>query len=128
MEDPTYYRTEREKQAGWRFSPFAISHSLYTNGDGTGVCMIHNRYGVVCLIRNAGDTDVETYRIKRTTWEANVRGGVSEAALAANIRATHTAISVANGYVDYMDVYHCNKLNTDRYVCSAFQPDWKKGR
>ena len=128
MEDPTYKRTDREIQASWRFTPFAISHSLYTNGDATGVCMISNEYGVVCLIRNAGDTGVETYRLTRAQWASVATSGITEATLAANIRSTYTAISTANGYVDYMDVYHCNKLNTDRYVCSAFQPDWKKGR
>ena len=128
IRDPTYKKTTYEQHAEWRYSEFAISHSLTTNGADTGVCMISNKYGTVCLLRDAGDTDMVTYRLSRNQWAAAAAGNPTEATLAANIKASGAGMSVAAGSVDWMDVYHCDKLATNHYVCSAFQPNWKGNR
>jgi len=128
MLDPTYKKTIYDEHASYRYSPFAISHSITTNGEGTGVCKISNKYGTVCLLRDAGDTDLLTYRLSRTQWAAAAAGSPSEATLSSNIRAATGPHAVSDGFKDWMDVYHCEKNGADWYVCSAFQPDWREGR
>lgn len=78
VEDPTYESSVYEKHASWRYSDLAMGHYLETNGADTGVCMISNLYGTVCLLRNAGDTDMDTYRIWRNRWSNIVSGSPSE--------------------------------------------------
>ena len=37
-------------------------------------------------------------------------------------------MTLGAGNVDWMDVYHCEKEWADRYICAAFQPDWRAGK
>merc|ERR1712194_523402 len=40
----------------------------------------------------------------------------------------HRSKTAAAGDVDWMEAYHCDKLSTGQYACSAFQPQWWSGK
>ena len=129
VEDPTYESSIYERHASWRYSDLAIGHYLETNGANTGVCKISNKYGTVCLLRDAGDTAIHTYRFSRYEWGTMVSGSPTEATVASNIIASPNArMTLGAGNVDWMDIYHCEKNSADNYTCAAFQPDWRKGK
>jgi len=130
IQDPTYKKTVDQQNAAWLFSEFAISHKLTASGANTGVCMHSNKFGTVCLLRDSGDTNMDTYRLSRAEWAAIVGVGNTEADIATSITTTYAMrkANVAAGSVDWMEAYHCDKLSTGQYVCSAFQPQWWTGK
>jgi len=123
-------KTVKMQNAAWLYSELAISHEITTNGADTGVCMTSNRFGTVCLLRNAGDTDMVTYRLTRSEWAAIVGVGNTETDISTTITTTYAsrAYTTANGDIDWMDSYHCEKQATDSYICTAFQPQWWSGK
>ena len=118
---PNYIVTTKELANSTKFGPFMISHQIETSNEGDGVCMISNLYGAICLLQNAADDDMDTYRIAKTDWETIMAGSPADnEALSVAVRASSGALmdkTTLNGsgepdYVDWMDSYFCTQKST----------------
>ena len=123
-----YISSAAERAAANRYSAFMIAHQLNTNGVDTGMCTAHVQYGAVCLMVNAANDGIDTYRLTSTEWTSVTNAG-TEAQLAGFIKGIPNALqdkTAVDGsgdpsYVEWLDYYYCTGGN-DVWECAAYQP------
>ena len=127
-----YSITAAESAAALKFSSFIVSHQIFANEFGDGVCMINSAkdLGAVCLMVTSATT-ATTFRPDQDQWDQIISTDPSVATHIAyynNMNDNNygkVTVGATTG-VDYMDAYHCERIDSTNYelVCSAYQPDW----
>jgi len=92
--------------------------------------MISSKDGTVCLLTNAGNNAVETYRVNTTKWITAVAAGsgTTQDAVITNMRANPGALQDPSqtNVQTWFDAFYCTG-SAGTYICTAFQPDWMGG-
>ena len=89
--------------------------------------MISDKFGAVCLLENATNTGMETYRLGLNTWNA-IASNVNEPTQSDVInRVKNTGGALQDSVYDYvelwMDAFFCSKGDKtakSRFACTAF--------